>query len=479
MPVPEATGARPLDLADPRLRRLIVRLALPTVAGLGISALHHVANAAFVGMLGPTEIAAVSIAVPIFVVIAALGEGLGIGAATAIGRHLGGGARGRASATATTALALTVPLGIALSLVLLWQREPILGLLGATATVLPDASRYAGILGLACVLLLAQQLCDFIAIAEGNTRFSMWTLLGAFSLNIVLDPILIFGFGLGVAGAAAATIISQVAALLAYAVYFRAGWGVVRVRWRLLRPGLRLLKPVLEVGVPATFGGLMAALSLAAIYAAASLNGSDEVLAGVGIALRLVALGTLPVIGFCLGAQPVLSFACGAADYKRLLGALRFMLAVTTAGAASYALVMIALAGPIASLFTDDAATLAVAIWACRAFHACFALAGVQFGLIVLLQSLGKGWTAAVMSFAAQGGLLILALLVLPAVWGLGGVIASLPVAAGLAGLLAGAILLHEMAALRRLAGEPSPSWSRSHAPTAGMPGNARLHRAP
>ncbi len=188
MPVPE-TAVAPLDLGNPRLRRLIVRLALPTVAGLAINALHHVANAAFMGMLGPTEIAVVSIIVPVFVVIAALGEDLGIGATTAIGRHLGGGSRGRASATATTVLALTVPLGIALSLVLLWRLKSILGILDATVTVLPEASRYAGILGLACVLLLAQQLCDFIAIAEGNTRFGIWNLLAAFSLNIVLDPI--------------------------------------------------------------------------------------------------------------------------------------------------------------------------------------------------------------------------------------------------------------------------------------------------
>ncbi len=137
------------------------------------------------------------------------------------------------------------------------------------------------------------------------------------------DPILIFGFGLGVARAAVATIVSQIAALLAYVVYFRNGWDVVRVRWRLLRPDPRLLRPVLAVGVPATFRGLIAALSLAAIYGAASPNGSDEVLAGVGIALRLVALGTLPIIGFCLGAQPVLSFACGAGNFARMLGALR------------------------------------------------------------------------------------------------------------------------------------------------------------
>ena len=139
MSVPE-TAVAPLDLGDPRLQRLIVRLALPTVAGLGISALHHVANAAFVGMLGPTEIAAVSITVPLFVVIAALGEGLGIGVATAIGRHLGAGSRGRASATATTVLALTVPFEIGLSLLVLWQLESILGLLGGTATVLPRQS---------------------------------------------------------------------------------------------------------------------------------------------------------------------------------------------------------------------------------------------------------------------------------------------------------------------------------------------------
>lgn len=477
MPVADGLAPRPLDLGDPRLRRLIVRLALPTVAGLGIGALHHVANAFFVGQLGAAELAAVSVAIPVFVAVAAIGEGLGVGAAAAIGRQLGAGTPDHASSTATTTLALAVGLGLALSLVLLLAAGPLLTVLGATPKVLPLASRYVVILGLSCALLLAQQLCDFIAIAEGNTRFSMLTLLGAFTLNIVLDPILIFGVGLGIAGAALATIMSQIAALLLFAVYFGRRWGVVRIGLDLLRPSARILGPVLQVGVPAMLSTVLGALALALTYHAAASYGGDEALAGVGVALRLLALGTLPVIGFCLGAQPVLSFACGARNHPRLLVATRYMLVVTSAGAAAYALVMVLLAGPVTALFTADAAAQAVAARACRMVHAGFALVGLQFVLIVLLQAMGKGWTAALVGLTAQGGLLIPALLVLPRWWGLDGVIAAQPVAAGLASLLAAALLRHEARALRQPSGGMAIGMGLAPPPHEDWPDNARPHR--
>jgi putative MATE family efflux protein len=472
--------AAPLNLGDRRLRRLIVRLAVPSVVGLSITALHHVVNAGFVGMLGTDAVAAVSVALPIFILVAAIGEGLGVGAAAAIGRFLGARAKGRGSVTATTALALAAAVGAVTTLVLLAGLEPLRVLLGATPATLPMAERYAGILALGCSLMLVQQVCDFVAIAEGNTRFSMWTLLGGFTLNIVLDPILIFALGLGVAGAALATLVAQVAALLAYAVYFAWAWGVVSVRPRLVRLRWPVLRPILVVGVPAMLTGGLTALAFALLYRSASLYGGDAAVAGVGIALRLLTLGFLPLAGFCLGAQAVLSFGWGARDHARVLAATRFMLRVTTGCAAGYALLVLLLANPIARLFTDDPAALAVAAAACLAFHACFALSGMQLVLLVLLQSLGKARLAALVGLAPQGYLLILALATLPRLWGLDGVIASPLVAAGLAGALSGTILRQELNALRRLAGGTNAAKrAPPRLPARAGPGSARARPAP
>ncbi len=185
--------AAPLDLADPRLERLIVRLAVPSVAGLSITALHHVANAAFVGLLSGQALAAVSLAVPIFALVAAIGHGLGIGGAASIGRLLGAGDALDAGRAASATLALCVLLGGAAGIdcsgapAACWRSS----VRGRTSR--PSQQPISGCWPSRALLLLAQIACDFIAIAEGNSRFSMWTLLGAFALNIVLDPLLIFG----------------------------------------------------------------------------------------------------------------------------------------------------------------------------------------------------------------------------------------------------------------------------------------------
>lgn len=476
-----AEALAPLDLADPRLGRLILRLGLPSVAGLAITALHHVANAFFVGLVGVDAMAAVSVAVPIFVLVAAVGDGLGVGAAAAIGRLLGAGSQKRAGVTASTVLALAVAVGGLATLVLLLGLSPILTAFGATPALLPEARLYVGLLAWSCALLLTQQLCDFIAIAEGNSRFSMWVLLGCFGLNLVLDPLLILAAGLGVQGAAIATLLSQVAALLAYAAYFRRRRGTVRVALGLVRWRWRLVGPVLQVGVPAMLSGMLTALALALVYRAAASHGGEAALAGIGIALRLLTLGLLPLAGFCLGAQAVLSHGHGAGTHGRVLRATRLMLLATSGCALAYALAMLLLAQPIVGLLTDDPAARAIGVRAALAFHAAFAFCGLHLVLVALLQAQGKGWQAALVSLAPQGYLLLLALLLLPRWWGLDGVIAAVPVAMGLTSALTLALLLPVLGRLRRLAGADGAAGAdarRSWRPAA-WPGNAHRHPAP
>lgn len=452
-----ARFAEPVDLADPALRSLILRLAVPMVIGLVINALYYAVDAAFLGHYSTGAMAAVNLVLPVFGLVCAVGEGIGVGTAAALGRLLGERRWGRASVSASTGLALATALGAVLTVVLWLGREHVVSLLGASPTIAPMAEAYLGILALSCLLTLPQILCDFIAIAEGNTRFSMYTLLVSFCLNIVLDPIFIFVFDMGVEGAAVATLLAKVAALAAYAVYFAAHWGHVRVHVRFVYRIGSVVRPMLSVGTPAMLASLITAVAFAILYRQAAVVGGEAGLAAVGISSRLLMLGNFPVIGFCVGAQAVLSFSHGARDYQRLLSGLWFMLAVTTAFAVVYSLVMVTFPRTMASLFTNDPTVLDDAAEAVRMFHLASALTGLEFVVLVLLQSLGRGALSAVVGLAPQGYLLIPLLLILPMSLGFHGLLWSTPLATGLSGVLTMIIFLMQTSLLRRrVAAAPS-----------------------
>ncbi|WP_040577546.1 MATE family efflux transporter [Methylopila sp. M107] len=425
------------DLASPDLKRLIVRLALPAVVGLSANAAHHTANALFVGAISLEALAAVTAALPIVMLVAAIGEGLGVGAAATIGRLLGEGRPGRASVTASTVIAVAFPVGLALTAALLVARRPLLELFGAPAGAMPMAETYLVVVACGATLILLQVICDFVAISEGNTRFSMWTLIGGFGLNVALDPILIFWLDMGVGGAALATILSQIVVLCVYGFYFRRRLGVLRVAARNVRIGGAILKPVVAVGLPAAAASALTGAAFAVLYRSAAEHGGEAGLAAVGIALRVLTLGTLPVIGFALGAQAALGFAWGAGDRPRVVAATRFMLAASTGFATLYGLAVVAFARPIASLFTSDAATIELAAVALVAAHVAFPLIGARYVLLVLLQAIGRTRQAGLLALAPNGYLLAPPLGVLPMRFGFSGVVWSLAVAAILTGALA------------------------------------------
>lgn len=441
-------SAAPADLGSPQLGRLIWRLAVPSVVGLSVNALYHIVDAFFVGRIGPEAVAAVSVAFPLMILLAALAEGFGVGAAATIARLLGAGRRRRADQAATLALVMAAATGLAATALLLPVIEPVLQFLGATSTALPLAAPYAALLVGGAMLLFLQIVCDFVAISEGNSRFSMMTLLGSFLLNMVLDPVFIFVLDMGVPGAALATLVAQCSALAAYAVYFMRRLGTVRPHPRLVRRGRGTARSIVAMGASATLATGLTAIAFMLIYRLAGAYG-DPALAGVGIALRLLAGGTLPVVGFCLGAQPVLGYGWGAGEGERVRRALRAMLAATSVFAVVYALLMMAFAPQVVALFTDDAATIAAGAAATRAFHLFHAFIGIQMVTVVLLQATGKAKHAALLLLAPRGLFLIPALLVLPAAFGFDGLLASQAAAAMATGLLALSMLRISQVACR------------------------------
>lgn len=423
-----------VDMNDPRIMRLVLTVALPAVAGLAASAGHHAINAIFLGALGPDVLAGISLVMPLFLLVAAAGQGLGIGLATLLARHLGEGNLTAASSVAATALAATVPLGIVLSALIYIGLPEFVGALGASDSLLVPGLDYGRLLAFGVTLGLLQAVCDFIAIAEGNSRFSMIVLIASFALNAILDPVFIFSFKLGASGAALATIVSSVAALICYVAYFYRRWGIVRVtggsaRWHLLRPMAR-------IGVPAAATSIMTGFGFLVLMREAAVQGGDTGVAATAIAVRMMTLGQLPIFGFCLGAQSVVSHAFGAGDALRLKAVIRFMLAVTVPVALLYSVLLFVAADPIARLFTDSPQVVSEAVAWLRALFFVFPLAAFQSVLLVMLQSRGRAGLSALVGLAPQGYLLIPLLLLLPFWMGFAGVSAAPAAAAVLAAML-------------------------------------------
>ncbi|WP_346657373.1 MATE family efflux transporter [Bradyrhizobium monzae] len=438
-----------IDLSDPNLASLILRLAIPSIVGLSINAAQQAVNAIFVGALGAQAIAAVSMTLPVVVLLTAVGQGIGVGTASFISRHLGAGEYLEASRGASTALALAAPIGIMFTVLLLLNLRRIFVTLGATPTIMPVALDYAATLLLGYSLMLLNIVNGFIVRAEGNTRFSMWTMLTAFILNAVLDPVFIFLLDLGVRGAALATLVSQIAAISLYIAHFSKLGGIVLVKISYVSLRASRIRQLAFIGAPATLTGILSAIASMLLYGAAAPFG-DDCIAAMGIAVRLLTIGALPVTGFCMGSQAVLGFGWGARDLPRVWKAAKLMLSMTVALSVAYSAAVVSFARPLVKLFSDNENVTEIAVLTCIVFHLFFWLFGIESFVTTMLQSFGRARLSVIVSLARHGYFFIPAVLLLPVISGFNGLLASQAIAELGAGMIALFAMFHQFAELRR-----------------------------
>ncbi|MEQ8392680.1 MAG: MATE family efflux transporter [Thalassospira sp.] len=427
------------DLSDPAIMRLILQLALPSVAGLSINAINQVVDAFFVSHYALSAMAGVTLSIPCFMLVGAIGHGLGLTASTEIGRALGRGNSYDAPRAASLALGLAVIFGIVVAILITLFHRPILYALGASGNVFDEAAIYMCILGACSVLVLLQIVCDFIAIGEGNSRFSMYTLIGSFGLNMTLDPILIFGFDMGIAGAAWATVISQVAALCAYIYYFHKRLGRVHPSLSALRQlnWSKAFYPFAKLGIPASTTTILASVCFAILMQAATMYGTEDELAGLAISLRIVLLAILPIIGFCLGAQPILSYAAGAGNQRRFDEVFKGIILYCAGFSLSCALISFLFGDVLISAFVDDADLVKFGSHLLDILAIQIAFVGIYQPIISRFQAANNARCAAMISMAPQGYIQIPLALLLPMTMGFSGIVAAPALAAGLTTLLA------------------------------------------
>ncbi len=432
-------------LGSAPIPRALLAMGIPTMIGMMINALYNLVDAGFVSRLGTQAMGAISVTYPLGQAVVGLGLLFGSGAASCISRLLGRGERDAANRVANTALFGSLIAGavaIALTLLLL---EPILRLLGATDGILPHAKRYAAIYVASSIFNVVNVTMNSIATGEGAAKTTMAALLAGALLNILLDPLMIYGLRLGVAGAAIATALSQMASTAVYLRYMRSGGSAFRFHPRACRFSGDVLSGIFQIGVPTLIFQLLTGLSVALTNLRAAPYG-DSVIAGLGAVTRIVSLGTLMVFGFIKGFQSVAGYSYGAGNLPRLRGAIRTAVAWTTLFCALLGLILIGFPAPILSIFTPgDAELIRVGQRALRLNGLSIPLFGFYTVYSSLFLALGRAKEGLFLGVCRQGVCFIPAILLLPAVGGLNGILCAQPAADLAAALIAAgmAVRLH------------------------------------
>lgn len=416
-------------LGSTSIPKALLAMGIPTMVGMLVNAFYNLVDAYFVGGLGESQMGAISVVYPLGQVVVGLGLLFGNGAASYISRLLGRGDRENADKVASTALYSSVSVGAVIILISMVFLHPILKLLGATDSILPYAATYAGIYIVSCIFNVFNVTMNNIVTSEGAAKTTMCALLTGAVLNIALDPLFIYVFDLGVAGAAIATAISQVVSTCVYLTYIFRKKSVFHFRVKDCTYTKETMSEIFKIGIPTLVFQILTSVSISLINNAAGDYG-DSAIAGMGVVTRLISMGSLSVFGFIKGFQPIAGYSYGAKKFDRLREAIKTSILWSTAFCVIFGVILVLFPTSIVSQFTKgDAEMIRIGAASLRANGISIMLFGFYTVYSSLFLALGKGREGFILGACRQGICFIPIILLLPMVWGLNGIMYAQPIA--------------------------------------------------
>ncbi len=423
-------------LGSASIPKALLSMGIPTMIGMLVNAFYNLVDAYFVGGLGESQMGAISVVYPLGQVVVGLGLLFGNGAASYISRLLGRGDKENANKVASTALYSSVSVGAVIILFSMVFLHPILKLLGSTDSILPFASTYASIYIVSCIFNVFNVTMNNIVTSEGAAKTTMCALLTGAVLNIALDPLFIYVFDLGVAGAAIATAISQVVSTCVYLTYILRKKSVFHFRVRDCTYTKETLSEIFKIGIPTLVFQILTSVSISLINNAAGDYG-DSAIAGMGVVTRLISMGSLSVFGFIKGFQPIAGYSYGAKKFDRLREAIKTSILWSTAFCVIFGVILALFPTAIVSQFTKgDAEMIRIGAASLRANGISIMLFGFYTVYSSLFLALGKGREGFILGACRQGICFIPVILLLPIVWGLNGIMYAQPIADALSAVI-------------------------------------------
>ena len=416
------------EMTETPVRRLIVTLAVPTVISNLISTLYNAADTFFVGQISTSASAAVGVALSLQSVIQAIGFFFGQGSGNNMSRQLGSHHEDTAEMLAATGFFSAFILSVAVMVPCLLFLKPLSIFLGSSETILPYAMDYMFWILLASPFMASSLVLNNQLRFEGNSFYSMIGLTAGGVLNLCLDPLLIFGFDMGIAGAAIATAVSQIISFFLLFI-FSQRMGTVKIRLRAFRPSARVYGMITNGGLPSLCRQSVSSVAMVCLNNAA-LPFGDAAIAAMAIVNKIGNFTNSVLLGVGQGFQPVCGYNFGAGKYSRVKEGFWFCVKSMSVVLLLLALIEYVWAAPIVGFFRKgDPGVIEIGEIALRL--RCFTLVFSSWITIsnMLLQTTGRMWRASILGFARQGIILIPIVWILPPLIGIWGIQIAQPLA--------------------------------------------------
>ncbi|WP_054200573.1 MATE family efflux transporter [Clostridium baratii] len=439
-------------LGEEPILKLLLSFSIPAIVGMVVNTLYNIIDRMYIGRIegiGPLALTGVGITMPIMTIILAFGMLVGIGTAARVSLKLGEHNKDSAEEHLGNAFTLIIIISIAITILGLMFLDPILGVFGASENTEIYARQYMQIIFIGTIVNMLSFGLNHSIRSDGSPKVAMLSMLIGAITNIILDPVFIFGFGMGVRGAAIATVISQILTTVWILQYFTVGKSIIKLKMNNLKLKLPIIISIFSIGM-SPFSMQLAA-SVVQVLANNSLKeyGGDLAIGAMTIISSVSMIFLMPIFGINQGSQPIIGYNYGAKQYDRVKETVKYgAIAATIIVVIGWIVTQLAPQVLIA-IFNNDPELVGIATNGIKIYLFMMPLVGFQVISSNYFQSIGKAKISMFLSLLRQVILLIPCILILPKILGLNGIWLSGAVCDGLSSLITGIIFFYSVKKLK------------------------------
>lgn len=443
---------REQDFQTKKISKLVWDYALPGIVGTMVTAMYNVIGRIFIGQgVGALAISGLAITFPVMNLTASLGMLVGAGGAARISISLGKQDRLTSEKILGNSLLITVILNAIFITLILIYLDPILRAFGASDLTIPYARDYLQIVLLGNVFVSLCYNFNAMMRSSGYPKKAMITMLIGAVLNIILTPIFLYVFNLGIKGVAWATVISMFIGMLFVMDHFTRGEKLIGLRWKNIRLDKKIVTSILSIGI-SPFSMQVAASGVAVLLNTSLLRyGGDMAIGAYGIINTVIMIFIMIIMGLNQGTQPIIGYNYGARNFGRVKETLFYSMKVATVITTMTFAISEFFPHLFATAFTSDPELLSITEKGIRITVAAFPLVGIQIVASSFFQSLGYAAKSIIQSLSRQLIFLVPFIIIFPRLWGLDGIWIAMPVADTLAAILSIYLLIIQLRLLNRM----------------------------
>ena len=419
----------PTALGTEKVSKLLAQYAIPAIIAMTASSLYNMVDSIFIGQgVGAMAISGIAITFPLMNLSAAFGSLVGVGAATLVSVKLGQRDYDTARRVLGNVVDLNVGLGLLLTIVALTFLDPILYFFGASENTIPYARDYMQIILLGNVITHLYFGMNALLRASGHPKASMYATIATVVVNTILDPIFIFGFDMGIRGAAVATVIAQSLSLIWQLYLFSRKDELIHFSRGIFKLKKKIVLDSLSIGMAPFLMNLASCLVVILINKALMRTGGDYAIGAYGLVNRLVFVAIMVCIGLNQGMQPIAGYNFGARQYDRVTEVLKLTVGWATLITTTAFLLSELMPELLIRIFTTDEQLIHISVKALRIVMMIFPVVGFQMVATNFFQSIGMATKAIFLSLTRQLLFLLPCILILPEIFGENGVWYSMPI---------------------------------------------------